>query len=152
MAFGDLLEALNELHEEENSWTVDEITISVATSLEDDTLIDLNLASTIGHGKRVNKNTEQPHVYWLPSGFCQNNERFRVNELIPCFVTCCRQSGFPLTSKGWDPERQAIRFACRHYRHFQDRSVERAEKRQALNKPPVGIMCFSIILTIFRQE
>ena len=74
--YQDIIDEVLTLHEESLSWTVQEISLDVATSLEDDTKQTINLCNTIGQRSRQSKYFDHwlkkiliPTMGWKGSSF-----------------------------------------------------------------------------------
>ena len=63
-------------------------------------------------GHNVKNRKSNLNVYWLPKKFSENTEEFRANVLNPHFVLPCREQGFTIIQKGWEPTELAIVFIC----------------------------------------
>ena len=95
------------------SWDVDEIVVPIATSLEDDTPIEYNLAQSIGTWSHGNEGRK----LYLPSFLNQNDEIFRRQQLSPYFRKPCSKLGFNV-SMGWERAESKVIFRCTHNYKF----------------------------------
>lgn len=124
--YQDIIDKVLTLHEESLSWTVQEISLDVATSLEDDTKQTINLCNTIGQRSRQSKYFDHTNVYWLPKSFDQNNKDFRSKVLLPFFQKACSAGGFMICSKGWEVKYGFVRIACTRFKcHKEDLRMSR---------------------------
>ena len=121
--FSQAINHVAELVTESGSWTPNEVMITVATSLVDDTPIQVNLIDTMGHKARNSKDNR--NVYWLQQQFSVNTDEFRAKVLSPHFVLPCREQGFTIMQKGWEPTRNFTVFVCQRgrYSDFNDGST-----------------------------
>lgn len=109
------------MHQTKTCWVTKSLKIIVATSLDDDTPLELDIANTIVPDMRLNfKKVMLDGVYWLPSNFNSNTDEFRKYDLAPLFVQAARQEGFGLHMKGWERNRNYVRFNCTRGRFYQD--------------------------------
>ena len=98
------LQSLDVLHKEAESWTSDNTEVTVAASHNSDEPVTINLASTLGHNKRISpakykKNSNA--IYWLPSSLSTDgdNAEFLRTTLVPIFAIACRgNAGFAASS------------------------------------------------------
>jgi len=95
------LQSLDALHKEAESWTSDNIEVTVAASHNSDEPATINLASTLGHNKRISpakhkKNSND--IYWLPSSLSTggDNAEFLQTTLVPIFLHHAAMLGLQL--------------------------------------------------------
>ena len=79
------LTALFSEQKKDYSWKSGPVVITVAMSLSNDESKNINLTSTIGHGKYCPKPGKQmdANCHWLPIDLDKNNETFRTEEPTP---------------------------------------------------------------------
>ena len=53
--YHDKLQLIAQLNKEKESWCTGSIIIPMAKSLEDDSIVDVDISPTLGHNKRANK-------------------------------------------------------------------------------------------------
>ena len=89
--FAESMHQLQDLLKKEavEGWRAGPIYVSVATSLTDDTAIQLDLSETIGHGRKKPRNPSSSNCYWLPSHLNENTEKYRHENIHPIFVQAC---------------------------------------------------------------
>jgi len=78
------LQSLDALHKEAESWTSDNIEVTVAASYNSDEPITINLASTLGHNKRIsaaNYKKKSNDVHWLPSSLSASGDCWPIRPL-----------------------------------------------------------------------
>jgi len=97
-------------------WTVEAIHITVATTLEDDTPLQINLVDTLGHRVSGPKTKRDDNVFWLPSNMGINTSEFRSNTLSPLFSAACKSAGFAIYMKGWEKSKNYSTFVCQRGR------------------------------------
>jgi len=154
------LQSLDALHKEAESWTSDNIEVTVAASHNSDEPATINLASTLGHNKRISpakhkKNSND--IYWLPSSLSTggDNAEFLQTTLVPIFFTSCRNAGFAASSKG--SENPCSAFGCGVKEEgsisiILDLFLIRTNKLQSLTRdftPPVQLKRKPIVLSPF---
>ena len=125
-SYSSALSEFFNLHTTAKDWTCQEINISVATSLDDDTPRDINLADTLGYRKNVpssNKRSDR-NCYWLLKIFNKNNTTFRQREIHPVIVCACHAAGFIVHGE-YESEYNCIQFECRDSKYHDE------EKRKA---------------------
>ena len=76
-----------------NSWTPNKINITVATSLEDETPVQLNLMSTLGTSSYGRLCASR---HWLPKEFNSNRCDYRSKVIAPLFILACNDAGLSL--------------------------------------------------------
>ena len=94
--FDQNVEALWELHENRKYWTTDYVSLKVMTSLNDPTLIDINLMDIVAKQKAAKRKTTDDDFFWLP--FTENTAPYREKTLVPHFTRACVKAGFNLIS------------------------------------------------------
>lgn len=113
-------------------WVTPEIRLTVATSLDDDTPLEINLASTIGYKKHVTKTMKPEAAYWLDSRLHQNTPHYRASVLAPLFVQACQKAGFVVMMKEHDDKlpgnRSKVLFVCNRFRFHKPKSTSAASK------------------------
>jgi len=142
-SYSSALSKFFKLHSEAEHWQADEINITVATSLDDDTPQNINIAPTIGKNKNVPRASKRndKNCYWLQNSFNLNNATFRQKYIHPMFVHACHASGFNIHGE-YDPNDKCIQFGClmrkwhdevyqKEYRDSQPRNVKNP------NEPPI---------------
>jgi hypothetical protein len=77
-----------------NSWTPNKINIAVATSLEDETPVQLNLMSTLLGTSSYGRLCASRH--WLPKEFNSNRCDYRSKVIAPLFILACNDAGLSL--------------------------------------------------------
>lgn len=94
-------------------WEVEDIPLTVATSLTDDTPMTINFADTIGciDGKKMRWVDGQEKLY-LPSEFNQNNPEWRRTVLGKAFNKACLMAGTKVVMYGWEPLKLNAKFGC----------------------------------------
>ena len=98
----------------------------MATSLDDDTPHDINLADTIGHRKNVppaGKRSDE-NCYWIFKAFNENNQTFRQKKIHPIIVRACHAAGFIVHGE-YEHAYKCIQFECRDSKYHDE------EKRKA---------------------
>ena len=118
-SYSNLLQDLLGLHENEMTWVSTDIPLAVATSIDNDDPMVINLAETLGKGKNVNKGLVPQDACWLPQKFNKNTKQFRTSVLAPFFVLASKESGFLVAMKGWEPKKNYATFFCVRGRHYQ---------------------------------
>ena len=113
--FDQNVEALWELHENRKYWTTDYVSLKVMTSLNDPTLIEINLMDTVAKRKAAKRKTTDDDFFWLP--FTENTASYREKTLVPYFTRTCVEAGFNLISKGWDHRHNFVHLVCNRGRH-----------------------------------
>ena len=103
-----------------NSWTPNKINITVATSLEDETPVQLNLMSTLGTSSYGRLCASR---HWLPKEFNSNSGDYRSNVIAPLFILACKDAGFAVKMKGWEKKSKLIKFACARDRPYRKNTV-----------------------------
>ena len=124
---------LDSLHHDAESWTTQNTEVTVAASFKSDNPLKINLASTLGHNKRISsisklkKNSDK--VHWLPSSLSTSGEdqKFLRETLVPIFVRACRNAGFRAASKGWEKAHQCVVFRCLRGRSHEHHSQSQQE-------------------------
>ena len=142
-SYSSALSEFFKLHSEAEHWQADEINITVATSLHDDTPQTINIAPTIGKNKNVPRASKRndKNCYWLQKSFNLNNASFRQKYIHPMFVHACHASGFNIHGE-YEPNDKCIQFGClmrkwhdevyqKEYRDSQPRNVKNP------NEPPI---------------
>ena len=107
------LKELFNLHKDAEKWTSGAINVPIATSLTDDTPMELNLTATVGHDKytpREHKRSDS-NCYWLAQALNENNAHFRQTKIYPIFVRACHTAGFIIHGE-YDKSRKNIKFSC----------------------------------------
>ena len=139
--YHDLVEDVLLLHEDSLNWTVQELTLKVATSLEDDSQQEINLCETIGHKSRQSKKSFDPaNVHWLQSDFNLNTPDFRSKTLLSFFQKACSAAGFKICSKGWEEKKGFLRIACTRHRHYQeDVRMSKHVSQERTKKPHLNV-------------
>jgi len=117
--YSDLLHSVASLHEDSLTWNADNIELTVATSLDDDTVQTINFSSTLGHNTRRSKHLDPESVYWLQKSYGKNSPEFRAQTLLPFFQKACSKEGFKVHNKGWEKKLGCVRIACPHSRFYQ---------------------------------
>lgn len=129
--YADSMLKLQELLEKEavEGWSAGPIHISIATSLTDDTPIQLNLSDTIGHGRKKPRTPSDLNCYWLPAHLNKNTETFRHEQIHPIFVQACYKAGFNLHGK-WVQNDDCIQFSCAQSKfHNEEKNREHNAKK-----------------------
>jgi hypothetical protein len=127
---------------ESNQWTTKELFIDVATSLQDDTPVSINILDTLVQDRVQRKLTSTGSVvstnsvYWLHSKFNQNNEQYRGNVLSCMFVLAGQVAGFNLVSKGWEPKGNLVRMVCQRWRKCHTNNNRLPARRGTIRLPP----------------
>ncbi len=123
-SFDENLRDLWDLHKSRKHWLSDEVFISVQTSWDDPTPVEVNLMDTLEQVQAVKRATDYDDHYWLPAMFNQNSREFRERIVIPYFVRPCLSGGFNLMSKGWEGSHSCIRFVCNRGKHYRRKPPE----------------------------
>ena len=134
------LEELANSNDNDIEWTPGPVMITVATSLDDDTPMQIDLMKTLGFGNsRVRNRPYWPdEAYWLPAKYSHNDEQFRKEEIMPLFALPCQKAGFRVSSKGWD-KRGYITVVCPRSRFH--RKHRKSEVRSAiLSTSPLEVL------------
>ena len=109
-------------------WMPERMLVTVATGLEDDTPLTINLLNTFGRSrKRVHAKRQifsEDNVYWLPSTYNQNNAEFRKHELAPFFTKACEGLGFGLNMAGYEKKQMSAKFNCKRARSHKKKTEE----------------------------
>ena len=113
--FDENVRSLWELHENRKYWTTDYVSLKVMTSLQDPTLMEINLMDTVAKRKAAKRKTTEDDFYWLP--FTENTAPYREKTLVPYFTRPCVDAGFNLISKGWDHRHNFVNLVCNRGRH-----------------------------------
>ena len=109
--YSQALEGISSAIEACEAWTATEVMVQVATSLIDDTPVQVDLMETLtSKGKHCQSN--QNNVYWLPKEFSVNTKDFRSGTLLPYFARACQAAGFNVISRGYDKKRNYSRIVC----------------------------------------
>lgn len=83
----------------------------------------VNLADFIGVGVWGNRDRNcKEFRQYLPNHFNINTHSLRREQSIPFIAKACAQSGFKVSTKGWEKPWQKIRFFCQHSRAHHDDS------------------------------
>ena len=146
--YEDAIKALDSLYKEEKCWQATVINLPVATSITDDTLQIINLASTLGKASRRSKKIDDDTCYFLPKDkYSVNNEVFRKKMLGPLFVFHCREAGFSVVMKGWEGPLSKTIFFCNRGKEYQlNKATEgtvpstngkKRSKREATSRRPM---------------
>lgn len=122
-------------------WSAGPIYISIATSLNDDTAIQLDLSETIGHSRKKPRNPSNLNCYWLPSHLNKSTEDFRHDHIHPIFVQACYKAGFNIHGH-WVKDDGCIQFSCaqsKFHKEEQNREQNAKKPRKVKNelKDPV---------------
>ena len=128
---------------EKKEWETEWIPIEVQIKNAGDTHI-VNLADFIGVGFRGNRddNCKELRQYLL-NHFSSNTSSSRREELIPFIAQACAQSGFKVSTKGWEKAWKKIRFFCQHSRAHDDRKrTDAPPPRPSAVLSPVHAMIF----------
>ena len=138
--YHDLVEEVLTLHEDSLTWTVKEIFLEVATSLDDDSQQEINLCETIGHRARQSRTFDPANVHWLQSAFNVNTLDFRSKTLLPFFQKACSAGGFKICSKGWEEKKGFLRIACTRHRHYkEDLRLSKHVSKEATKAPHLNV-------------
>ena len=116
--FQESLDDILELHKKELTWRTQSVSITVATSFENDAPVVINLIDTMEKGKNRPRKKTEDTVYWLPKKFCTNSEKFRTEVLAPHFVLPCKDAGFVVSMKGWEKDYNYAPITCQRYRTY----------------------------------
>ncbi|CAB9516613.1 expressed unknown protein [Seminavis robusta] len=121
-------------------WTVTTMIMTVATSLEDDSPMEINLAETLERKKNPPKQPSNDNAYWFPSSFCLNTDTFRKQQLAPILLKACQRAGWQAMIKGWDKSRMATKVVCRRHCWYKNRSVrpDYPKKTRVIHRPMPG--------------
>ena len=72
---------------------------------------NVDLMTIIGKGRRADR--QDPHNrYYLPDSYNRNDESFRKHEVSKYVTDAFAKDGAEIRMKGWEGDRQAIRFIC----------------------------------------
>lgn len=120
-SYSSALDDFFHLHNTAKDWETQSITISVATSLDDDTPRDINLADTIGKKKNVPKPSKRSdkNCYWLSKSFSQNDDSYRQQVIHPIVVRSCHESGFIVHAE-YEKIHKCIQFECRDSKYHDE--------------------------------
>ena len=120
-SYSSALDDFFHLHNTAKDWETQSITISVATSLDDDTPRDINLADTIGKKKNVPKVSKRSdkNCYWLSKSFSQNDDSYRQQVIHPIVVRSCHESGFIVHAE-YEKIHKCIQFECRDSKYHDE--------------------------------
>ncbi|KAL7529078.1 hypothetical protein ACHAWF_002826, partial [Thalassiosira exigua] len=141
-SYFNTIDTISNLQEEAKVWTSGAIWFPLATSLSDDTVCSVDIASTIGHSKQV------PHTLgrndlnclWFPSSFNVNSEQFRMKQLYPLIVRSCSKAGFHVGCRYYKNRTNVIVSCDKSRFSNQDKSKEYYVKRSRIvqnpDKPP----------------
>ena len=130
----DPLAAIPDFHCKDGMvWEVEDIPLTVATSLTDDTPKIINFADTIGciDGKKMRWVDGQEKLY-LPSEYNQNNPEWRRTVLGKAFNQACMLAGTKVIMYGWEPLKLNAKFGC-----YRCRRRSSAEPRSKSLKPTI---------------
>ena len=70
------------------------IKITVATSINNDAPIEINLSDTLGKCKKTILSGDDDNYYWLPATFNTNTTDSRKDEIVPYMSQAFAQAGF----------------------------------------------------------
>ncbi len=142
-SYSDSISRIFEVHDKAKNWTSGSIYISVATSKTNDLPRKIDLTQTLGHSRRVPKESKRDDqtCYWLHSGINENNEDFRRKHIHPLFTTACWHAGFIINAQ-YEPKDKCIRFQCFHSKHHNEEKANdytrnRDRNVKDPNTPPV---------------
>jgi hypothetical protein len=120
---------------EKKQWETEFLPIEVQVMHEETTRI-VNMADFIGVGIRGNRDNNCKELrQYLPNHFSTNTHSFRREQLIPFIAKACAQSGFKVSTKGWEKSWQKIRFFCQHSRVHDDRKSAAAASLPSTQSP-----------------
>ena len=132
MKYIDHLSAISVLSKNLESWESGVISVTVATSLNDDTPMSINLTNTLGYQKNPPSERwrSDRNCYWLPSTFNINTEVFRVEEIYPLFKQACKAAGFKVGGR-YEKNRYTIIFQCVKGRfHYEGQNKKHNDNRE----------------------
>ncbi|CAB9518062.1 expressed unknown protein [Seminavis robusta] len=122
----------------DHSWRPTSVKLTVATSLEDDTPIQVNLIETMEHkdkgdGYKHNvKNSPSLSAYWLPSKFNHASSEFIKKHLMPHFGVSCLHAGFKIKNKGWEKKKGCLTIVCPRHRYYSPKHCEESKRRSTV--------------------
>ena len=119
-SFSSNVDDLFNLHEQTLKWDANSIMITIASSLDNDAPIEVNLSDTIGKVVHVSKNLSHDEVYWLPRRFSINTPEFCKSDLSPFFMLACKKAGFSVKLKGWENKYGYVPVVCQRERFHLD--------------------------------
>ena len=112
--YHDKLQLIAQLNKEKESWCTGSIIIPMAKSLDDDSIVDVDISPTLGHNKRANKEERSnDNCYWLPKFFNANTHMFRMTHIFPIVINACKNAGFKVRGK-YIKAASKVRFSCCH--------------------------------------
>ena len=111
--FNNNLDTLWKVHKQRLVWESGPILLKVAESLQNDTIITINLTPTIGQVRQPHANhLFHDQFYWLSKDYCLNDPEYRTKIIVPLFVQACAKAGFNICSKGWEGRSNCLKFMC----------------------------------------
>mmetsp|Transcript_4464 Transcript_4464/g.12397 ORF Transcript_4464/g.12397 Transcript_4464/m.12397 type:complete len:662 (-) Transcript_4464:1379-3364(-) len=104
------------------------------TKPEDEELIDINFAATIGcvDGKKMRWVKNQSKI-WLPPEYNQNSREYRAKVIGPLFAAACAKTGSKVMMYGWEPLKGNAKFGCYRSRTQQYKSSSHHKTPSAPN-------------------
>lgn len=135
--------------EAQECWTPTYIPLPVVDETETvkqghEVLVDINFATLIGTGARSAKDDSSKRHY-LSAKYSYNSADFRKQQVAPLFQTACQQAGFEIVMKGWEEQRQMIRFACQRNRLYKTKAnntdESKAQSSNVQRKRPLTQKC-----------
>jgi hypothetical protein len=123
--------AIQQTYETCNTWSASYIMLDVCKSLNSPETVEYNFGGTIGRNTAPGprKKAVQPVQLYLPPEYNQNSPNFREKNLAPLFSHACARQGFSVVIKGWDKDRQCLRFRCQRGRKHKEATTRKGKVR-----------------------
>ena len=118
--FYQCIKRIESKFDEKKTWITPDIPFNVCTSLDDDTLQNINLSDTIGKARTFNQRktrVNDENVYFLPKDYNSSEKDHRSDFILPLFSKPCQLAGFRLITKGWEWDNNCIVFTCSRCKH-----------------------------------
>jgi len=127
---------------ETKHWNTPELFIDVATALDNDQPVTINIIDTfveheIRRSRKDKHSVSDPtSVYWLQSKYNQNTKEFRVETLSVPFVKSAQQAGFNLSMKGYEKKKNQLPFRCPRYEPYTPGARKPPSSKDTAHLPP----------------
>jgi len=144
-SYSESISQIYRIRERAKNWTSGSIfiTVTVASSKNNNLPLEIDLTETIGHNKRVPIADQRGdrNCYWLQSHINENSEEFRRKCINPLFASACWRAGFLIHAQ-YESKHKCIRFECnRSQHHSEERESQYFKNRERYvrdpSKPPV---------------
>ncbi len=123
MSYTATIGRLSSVDYTDEKWMPEVISITVCTSLEDNTPQVINLMDTFSEVQTRSNRLQPDEVYWLSERIVDDRKETIQKRLMPLFVLPCADAGFNVKNRGYQNKKSFLYICCRRHKYFHSQKV-----------------------------